>query len=464
MLGKAENLVGHVRPGNVSVVVWAFRGPEGAFRGLRALRDLSGLHALPSAFAPGRDHALASGHRRQRPHLGARPRARACELRCTPQGGVSMAHQRDRVARAIDAKISSEPFVGGAELPPEPRLDLLDAGRPARFPPGSPRTICRAASTPRSRTVRARPDARDPLHGDRAAASLARRYRALGLLGGASTGHLRGADPWQLRGLRLGVPERQGRARRAERVEGATGRARHAGSRGASARCASSGPAGTCGTTSSGCAGASSSRSAATGRLASRCCSPVRSWWRASSRRTRPPCDECLGLGAGRRASRPRLRRAGSGRRARAPDRPSRSAAGLAHRRYRLWPRRVRRGALGARRAGHGDRLRPGDARRDRRPRARLRARRGRRALAPAGLRSHDAACLVQVLEYVPDPVAALREAARIVRPGESCSPRTPTGIPRGSTCRIAGSAAASCRPGRTASPTAGRVAACAAG
>ena len=31
---------------------------------------------------------------------------------------------------------------------------------------------------------------------------------------------------------------------------------------------------------------------------------------------------------------------------------------------------------------------------------------------------SYDAACLVQVLEYVSDPVAAVREAGRIVRPG----------------------------------------------
>ena len=36
----------------------------------------------------------------------------------------------------------------------------------------------------------------------------------------------------------------------------------------------------------------------------------------------------------------------------------------------------------------------------------------------PLAPRSHDAACLVQVLEYVEDPVAALREAARVVRPG----------------------------------------------
>ena len=47
LLGKAENLQGHSRPGNVVVVVWAFSKPEGAFRSLRALRDLSGLHSTP---------------------------------------------------------------------------------------------------------------------------------------------------------------------------------------------------------------------------------------------------------------------------------------------------------------------------------------------------------------------------------------------------------------------------------
>jgi ubiquinone/menaquinone biosynthesis C-methylase UbiE len=36
----------------------------------------------------------------------------------------------------------------------------------------------------------------------------------------------------------------------------------------------------------------------------------------------------------------------------------------------------------------------------------------------PLASASHDAACLVQVLEYIGDPVAALREAARVVRPG----------------------------------------------
>ena len=104
VLGKAENLVGRVRPGNVSVVVWAFLGPEGAFRGLRALRDLSGLHMSASPFAPGAILLSLPGTGVSDliwVHGRALVRASAGDA----QGGASMAHQRDRVARGHDAKI-----------------------------------------------------------------------------------------------------------------------------------------------------------------------------------------------------------------------------------------------------------------------------------------------------------------------------------------------------------------------
>ena len=117
VLGKAENLVGRVRPGNVSVVVWAFLGPEGAFRGLRALRDLSGLHVSASPFAPGAILLSLPGTGVSDliwVHGRALVRASAGDA----QGGASMAHQRDRVARAIDAKIDSEPSVGGSSCRP----------------------------------------------------------------------------------------------------------------------------------------------------------------------------------------------------------------------------------------------------------------------------------------------------------------------------------------------------------
>ncbi|HET6173357.1 MAG TPA: hypothetical protein VFD90_12155 [Gaiellales bacterium] len=184
VLGKAENLVGHVRPGNVSVVVWAFRGPEGAFRGLRALRDLSGLHTAASPFAPGAillslpgtgvsDLIWVRGRALVRASAGKAP------------GGRSMAHDRDLVARVVDAKIDSEPSVGAVALPPAPRLDLSTlAGRLGSLRvaendlPGGLDT--------RSWRLRARPDARDPLRGDAAAARLNRRYRALGLMGGSA--------------------------------------------------------------------------------------------------------------------------------------------------------------------------------------------------------------------------------------------------------------------------------------
>jgi hypothetical protein len=184
VLGKAENLVAHVRRGTVAVVVWAFRGPEGAFRGLRALRDLSGLHAAPSAFAPGAVLLSLPGTGVS-DLICVRGRALVRASAGNAEGGSSMAHDRDLVARVVDAKIASEPSVGRAGLPPEPRLDLSTlAGRLGSLRvaendlPGGLDT--------RSWTVRARPDARDPLHVDAVATLLDRRYRALGLQGGAA--------------------------------------------------------------------------------------------------------------------------------------------------------------------------------------------------------------------------------------------------------------------------------------
>jgi len=184
VLGKAENLVGRVRPGNVSVVVWAFVGPEGAFRGLRALRDMSGLHVSASPFAPGAILLSLPGTGVSDliwVHGRALVRASAADA----QGGAPMAHQRDRVARAIDAKIGSEPSVGGVQLPPEPALDMTTlAGRLGSLRvaendlPGGLDT--------RTWTLVARPYARDPLRNDPAAVRLIRRYRALGLRGGAA--------------------------------------------------------------------------------------------------------------------------------------------------------------------------------------------------------------------------------------------------------------------------------------
>ena len=182
VLGKAENLVGRVRPGNVSVVVWTFLGQEGAFRGLRALRDLSGLHASASPFAPGAILLSLPGTGVS-DLIWVHGRALVRASAGNAQGGASMAHERDLVARAIDAKIDSEPSVGGVQLPPEPRLDPSTlAGRLGSLRvaendlPGGLDT--------RYLTLRAGPGARDPLHGDAAAARLNRNYRRLGLLGG----------------------------------------------------------------------------------------------------------------------------------------------------------------------------------------------------------------------------------------------------------------------------------------
>ena len=71
------------------------------------------------------------------------------------------------------------------ELPPEPRLDLSTLAGRLGFLRIAENDLPGGLDT-RSRTVRAQPDARDPLHGDPAAARLARRYHALGLLGGSA--------------------------------------------------------------------------------------------------------------------------------------------------------------------------------------------------------------------------------------------------------------------------------------
>ena len=76
-------------------------------------------------------------------------------------------------------------------------------------------------------------------------------------------------------------------------------------------------------------------------------------------------------------------------------------------------PRRSRAG-----REGHRDRLRARDARRVGRPGLGCELVEADALSLPLADGSHDAACLVQVLEYVDDPVAALREAARVVRAG----------------------------------------------
>ena len=184
ILGKAENLEGHSKPGNVAVVVWAFSRPEGAFRSLRALRDLSGLHSRPSSFAPGAV-LLSLPVTGVSDLIWVRGRALVRASSGVAQGGASMARARERVARAVDAKIRAEPFIGGVPLRPSPRPDLSTfAGRLSSLRiaendlPGGLDTA--------SWTVRARPDARNRLQDDRAARRLGRRFQALGLRGGAT--------------------------------------------------------------------------------------------------------------------------------------------------------------------------------------------------------------------------------------------------------------------------------------
>jgi hypothetical protein len=184
VLGKAENLQGRTRRGNVVVVVWAFNNPEGAYRSLRALRDLSGLRSTPSAFAPGAVLLSLPGTG-VTDLLWVRGRALVRATSGVTVGGASMLRRREQVARAIDAKIKAEPFIAGFTVAPARAPDLKTlAGRLSALRiaendlPGGLDT--------EAWLVRARPDARDRLHDDAAARSLARRFQALGLRGGAT--------------------------------------------------------------------------------------------------------------------------------------------------------------------------------------------------------------------------------------------------------------------------------------
>lgn len=184
ILGKAENLQGRSRPGNVVVVVWAFTKPEGAYRSLRALRDLSDLHSSPSRFAPGAIVLSLPGTGAS-DLLWVRGRALVRATSSITVGGSSMARARDAVARTIDAKIRGEPLIAGYRLAAVKQPDLSTlAGRLGSLRivendlPGGLDTV--------SWTVTPRPGARDRLHRDAAALRLQRRFAALGLLGGAT--------------------------------------------------------------------------------------------------------------------------------------------------------------------------------------------------------------------------------------------------------------------------------------
>jgi hypothetical protein len=184
ILGKAENLQGRSRKGNVVVVVWAFATPEGAYRSLRALRDLSGLHSAPSAFAPGAI-VLSLPDTGASDLLWVRGRALVRATSSITIGGAPMASARDRVARAIDAKIRAQPLIAGYRPAVVRKPDLstlkgrLGSLRIAENDlPGGLDTV--------SWRVTPHPYAHDALHRDAASLRLRQRFAALGLRGGTT--------------------------------------------------------------------------------------------------------------------------------------------------------------------------------------------------------------------------------------------------------------------------------------
>ena len=172
LLGKAENLQGHSRPGNVVVVVLGVQEARGGIpqpaRTARSLRPALGAQLVRSRGDP----ALAARHGRERSAVGARACARARDGgppagrridAARPRSGGARDRRQDQV-RAVHLRLLAR--TGEAPGP-------LDVRRTAELAAYCRTTISRAGSTRSRGMVRARPDARDRLHDDAAARSSA---------------------------------------------------------------------------------------------------------------------------------------------------------------------------------------------------------------------------------------------------------------------------------------------------
>ena len=121
-----------------------------------------------------------------------------------------------------------------------------------------------------------------------------------------------------------------------------------------------------------------------------------------------------LGVGPGRPRARPRLRV----RPPRLRGGPPRRLGGGARRR----PRRGGPGARHARRHGRGGRARP--------PATRRRRCRATRWPCPFADGTFDRVIASEVLEHIPDDVAAMRELARVLKPGGTMAVTVPRCVP----------------------------------
>lgn len=176
VLGRAQSfqrLTG--QRGRLGLVVWAFRTPAGAERAFRAYRDMMGLHAAPSDYAPlaGLKGTVEAGIQEL---FWVRGRLLLQSSWAIPQrdtAGVQAAHVAltaliDREAREQEA--AAAPAPAAPDLTPLGRVEALRV--PDLLLPGGYRTAERASGA-----------TADPLRGWQAAPSLDVAFSRLGLLG-----------------------------------------------------------------------------------------------------------------------------------------------------------------------------------------------------------------------------------------------------------------------------------------